>query len=220
MMDEARACGLEFCRTDTELYGDRQNAHDHLYNSRAGLGFYYRFMPRDIDRICRDNGIVPVLHSSAVDRILTAPEDYAPGNVPREARVAGPPDPRRTKLVEAMRNAPGNDTSLLPRVRASIGVRRAAQTAVALLSLVLVGIALRGGSGAPWSVADVLSLAGLVSGVGAFVAGSIEAMEWPVIVVLAVGVLAYVVDWLAAARMRRVYSEFWYTVRGRRAGRG
>lgn len=218
MMDEARASGLQFCRTDTDLYGDRQNAHDHLYNSRAGLGLYYRFMPRDIDRICRDNGVVPVLHSSAVERILTAPDGYAPGNVPRVARVAGPPNSRRTKLVEAMSSALGSEPSLLPRVRGWIGVRRAAQTAVALLSLILVGIALGGGSGAQWSFADVLSLAGFASVVGAFVLGSIEAARWPIIVVVAVGGLAYVVDWLAAARIRTVYSEFWYAVRGRRGG--
>jgi uncharacterized protein (DUF2235 family) len=220
MMDEARAAGLEFCRSDADLYGERQNATDQLYNSRAGIGFYYRFMPRDIDRLCRENGIVPVLHSSAVTRILTAPDGYAPGNIPRDARVAGPAEAAPTKLVEAMRSALGSELSLLPRVRGCIGVRRAAQTAVAFLTLGLVGLALRGGSGAEWSFADLLSSAGIASAIGTFVLGSISAMKWPVVALLVVGVLAYIADWLAAARMRRVYSEFWYAVRGKRRSGG
>jgi hypothetical protein len=84
---------------------------------------------------------------------------------------------------------------------------------VTLLSLVLAGIALAGGSG---SLADLFSPAGVVAIVGAFLIGSVEAMRWPIIVVLLVGVLAYLVDWHAAARMRTAYSEFWYVVRSRR----
>jgi len=220
IMDEARAAGLQFCRSDTDLYCERQNAHDQMYNSRAGVGFYYRFMPRDIDGICRKNGIAPVFHPSAIDRILTAPDGYAPGNVPRDARVAGPADAGRTKLVEAMQSALGSESSLLARVRGWIGVRRTAQTSVALLSLILVAMALRGGSGAEWSFADLLSPAGIVSAVGTFVLGSTKAMQWPVIVVLAVAVLAYVADWLATRRMHTVYSEFWYALRDRGTGTG
>jgi ABC-type iron transport system FetAB permease component len=52
------------------------------------------------------------------------------------------------------------------------------------------------------------------------VLGSISAMKWPVVALLVVGVLAYIADWLAAARMRRVYSEFWYVVRGKRRSGG
>jgi hypothetical protein len=91
---------------------------------------------------------------------------------------------------------------------------------VAFLTLGLVGLALRGGSGAEWSFADLLSSAGIASAVGTFVLGSISAMKWPVVALLVVGVLAYIADWLAAARMRRVYSEFWYVVRGKRRSGG
>lgn len=207
MLDEARACGLEFGRSDADLYRERQNAHDHLYDPRAGIGFYYRFMPRDIDRICRDNGIVPVLHASAIDRVLTAPGGYAPGNIPRDARVAGPPEAGRAKLVEVMRSALGSEPSLLPRVRRWITVRRAAQTVVAFLTLALVAMTLYGGGGAKWSFTDLLSAAGIASARGVSVLGAV--------VVIAGGVLAYVTDWFAAAWMRTAYSEFWYAVRGR-----
>jgi hypothetical protein len=72
------------------MYSERQNPHDKLYDSRRGLGAYYRYGPRDLGAICRQFGIeAPRIHISAIDRVALRTEGYAPGNIPKESVLVG-----------------------------------------------------------------------------------------------------------------------------------
>ncbi len=81
--------GLHFSDTGRKYAQDVQNVHDKLYDSRAGLKMAYRYEPRDIEKLCLENRVTPVLHRSAYQRAFHATEGYAPGNVPSHFLVTG-----------------------------------------------------------------------------------------------------------------------------------
>lgn len=83
MMEKASAVGLRFVPTDKQFVHDRKYVLDKLYNSRSGLGVYYRYKPRNIGKICSDNGITtPQIHVSAFQRIAAGIFGYAPRAIP------------------------------------------------------------------------------------------------------------------------------------------
>jgi Uncharacterized alpha/beta hydrolase domain (DUF2235) len=87
MIKKAQDVGIKFVANDLEFVRDRKYAFDKLYNSRSGLGVYYRYKPRNIAKICQDeeNKIaikVPKIHVSVFERISQGIVGYAPGNLP------------------------------------------------------------------------------------------------------------------------------------------
>jgi hypothetical protein len=91
MLRHARQAGLRVQPLDLKLYQGHASADDKLYDPRAGLGIFYRWAPRDIDRLCRDNGVRPKIHLSALERVAHGTDDYAPGNLPLDAEVVFTP---------------------------------------------------------------------------------------------------------------------------------
>ena len=99
ILAEAKACGLQFKSApiaDPDAIKQALAAQDkdgRLYNSRAGLGSYYRYGPRRLDELCsaeftRASGNVvsipvPKIHESAFDRIKLHAHFYAPVVLPR-----------------------------------------------------------------------------------------------------------------------------------------
>jgi hypothetical protein len=82
--------GLRFVKNDEAFIKDRKYAFDKLYDSRSGLGVYYRYKPRDITKLCADNGMtLPKLHVTVFERIAQGIFGYAPGNIPRDFEVVG-----------------------------------------------------------------------------------------------------------------------------------
>lgn len=118
MMRKAHAAGLNFIKHDMKLYKARQNVYDKLYDSRHGINVYYRYKPRDIYKICRDHGVHPQIHTSAINRILRGTEGYAPGNIAKHFELTDeqvvPCD--WPTASEEMSAALHEDTSLLKRV--------------------------------------------------------------------------------------------------------
>lgn len=99
MMAEAADCDLRFKSEptdDPDALKEARAAQDkdgRLYDSRSGLGGYYRYGPRNITRLfaaaCSklQNKRVPKIHESAVDRIQVGAHLYAPIGVPAEYAV-------------------------------------------------------------------------------------------------------------------------------------
>jgi hypothetical protein len=87
-MSKAAARGLRFLDADRALAKEHASVDDKLYDSRAGFGVFYRWKPRNVVQLCRLKGIEePHVHVSVLERIVRGTEDYAPGNVPADARV-------------------------------------------------------------------------------------------------------------------------------------
>lgn len=96
IMTEAQAAGLVFKVTprqpDALLVVDSSRDKDgRLYDSRQGLGSYYRYGPRDLSALCNDNyhGVrAPVMiHHSVFERIQSGATAYAPVGMPQNYQV-------------------------------------------------------------------------------------------------------------------------------------
>ncbi len=75
-----RLCFLSAHRNEIR---DQASPYDKLYDSRSGLGAYYRYKPRDVGGICEEARIgTPKIHESVVKRIKACTQGYAPSNLP------------------------------------------------------------------------------------------------------------------------------------------
>jgi uncharacterized protein (DUF2235 family) len=87
MMDEAALSGLRFFDDLREEYRDQINPNGTQYDSRSGLAGYYRYGPRDVDRLCDDpdHGVkvaLPAIHDAVMARISQRQVAYAPVSFP------------------------------------------------------------------------------------------------------------------------------------------
>ena len=87
MVTKAKDLGLRFLETHLDEIEQQADAHDDLYNSRAGLGGYYRYSPRPVTTLCHDtiNGVTidrPKIHESAFERIRGGHVAYGPIGIP------------------------------------------------------------------------------------------------------------------------------------------
>lgn len=100
IMEEARAAGLKFKLDNPAAIPEVKQARDkdgRLYDSRSGLGGYYRYGPRRISYLCneifsektKDQVFVakPKIHESVFQRIANHAHLYAPIGIPDEYQV-------------------------------------------------------------------------------------------------------------------------------------
>lgn len=96
MMRRVSQHGLIFEAGAQEEVAKAAKVGDKLYDSRAGLAAYYRYLPRDIDAITRHCCVGNAkIHHSVFERIEQAPLGYSPGNLPAEFDIVsdGQPTP-------------------------------------------------------------------------------------------------------------------------------
>lgn len=88
MMNKAQECGLVFKKGAMEAVRNAADVSDKMYDSRAGAGVYYRYLPRNIEQLCSDNGLERIdVHASVFDRITLGVQNYAPGSLPTNINV-------------------------------------------------------------------------------------------------------------------------------------
>ena len=74
---------LCFVSTIRDEYKHRANCHGVQHDSRSGLRAYYRYKPRDIGQLCKEQGIAsPAIHRSVLERIQKKIVAYAPTALP------------------------------------------------------------------------------------------------------------------------------------------
>ncbi|MGH7233752.1 MAG: DUF2235 domain-containing protein [Nitrospiraceae bacterium] len=236
MMRKAEATGregdgLRLVASDRALYYDHANVDGKLYDPRAGLGIFYRWKLRDIAAICRMHHVRPAIHLSVVERIAHGTDDYAPGNLPADAKVVITPTGdaekdgaalQRAKEVElVLRAAHAGEESLLPRVRTERAMGLASYY-VYLIACIVVVLA----ASAPDGVRSFLNPLSVAKNAGLFVAdvatlqlGAVFtsmkqlAMSPWLIGFLAGGFLvSYLLMLSADYRMSAVFSQFWHQV--------
>ena len=84
--------GLLFIDNIRQQYHSQSDWNGPLHDSRAGLGMYYRYKPRNIAHICSDKcaGVSitkPKIHQSVLERIKGHSVPYAPTGIPVEYEV-------------------------------------------------------------------------------------------------------------------------------------
>ena len=93
ILEEAKKCGLEFKSEPdadpdaTKMIASSQDKDGRLYDSRSGLGGYYRYGPRKVYDLCNDAdaGVqikLPKIHHSVFGRIDSGANSYAPIGLP------------------------------------------------------------------------------------------------------------------------------------------
>jgi len=98
MLGEARKCGLTFKvapEADPDSIRWIKSSEDkdgRLYDSRAGLGAYYRYGPRPVVELCNDSSVgvrvpTPKIHESVFGRIDSGCNAYAPIGLPPEYAI-------------------------------------------------------------------------------------------------------------------------------------
>jgi uncharacterized protein (DUF2235 family) len=240
MMRKAAQADLRFVETDREWYSAHASVDDQIYDPRAGLGIFYRWQPREIATICRKNGIErPQIHLSVLERIARGTDDYAPGNLPPNARVVITPADRREKdaaaknaaalhrakhVEDALRAAHMDRThSLLAGESGAYALGVASYWVFLLSCLSLLGVLV-------WSqdLQDVTSLTSLLSlntvaaiatTVWSVVSSPLETLaafvgavrRAPAVSLLAIGfVIAFVLGYAVDNRMSATFSKFWH----------
>jgi hypothetical protein len=204
---------------------------DKLYDPRAGLGIFYRWKPRDIQALCRARDVQPVIHASVLDRITHGTEDYAPGNLPPNAKVVNTPAgdqakdeiaAERARRIESVLHAAHRDgRSLLSQVRSAVAVGRLSYY-VYLISCtaVLIAAVVPEDSGSrldPWVI--VKSGAALIFKAAAMdfapvIAAMKRLLVTPQLLAGLVGglLLSYLLSLYADTRMSSHFSKFWHEV--------
>jgi uncharacterized protein (DUF2235 family) len=93
MMQKAQQHGLRILPDDRNNYWEHGNVDDKLYDSRAGLGVFYRWKPRNMQRLCIDQktAMPPVVHLSVLERIAHGTDGYAPGTLAPDASITFTP---------------------------------------------------------------------------------------------------------------------------------
>ena len=84
--------GLHLIMQRREAFIKHSDWHGHQHDSRAMAGAYYRYKPRDIEKLCNNekNGVlikIPKIHRSVMERIAGNVIPYAPTGIPEKYKV-------------------------------------------------------------------------------------------------------------------------------------
>lgn len=221
MMSHAETSGIRFVTHTREEYATQHSFADKLYDPRAGLGMFYRWKPRNVVSLSKKRGIrLPKVHVSVVERIVQAPEGYAPGNVPPECQIVTTEDHSTVRIDDvasaiARAHGPGVPSSLLEQKQSWVTVGLAAY-ATFILTLVIgvsravsvmatpPGEAFAAFMQAPWE-AMLHVPAGIASTLW-----SDSFAFWQLVSGLTAG---YLLSASSDRWIRRYYSGFWHTAR-------
>ena len=145
---------LCFVSTIREEYKHRANCHGVQHDSRSGLRAYYRYQPRDIGRLCKEQGIErPEIHNSVFKRIQKNIVTYAPTALPTAYNV-------NNSGVEDTEQYENYDPEEMRRALAFVGWRRWLYAAFVLATLTFAFLPLFSPGSHEDGCADLSCLAG------------------------------------------------------------
>lgn len=84
--------GLRLQEACVERVSHEKSLYGRIYNSRAGLGAFYRYSPREVrpSEEERAAGVLPIIHGSVITRMSRGSDAYVPNLLPREFLVLAP----------------------------------------------------------------------------------------------------------------------------------
>jgi hypothetical protein len=123
---EAPPHNLRFVPAERLTYRSHTDVDDKMYDSRAGLGVFYRWLPRDVERLCAANSVTPRVHRSVFERIARNTEGYAPGSLPVDPEVISLSQSRATTdaVRGLIREHHGSQGPLMRRAKTTLRVGR------------------------------------------------------------------------------------------------
>lgn len=220
MMTKAEQHGLRFLPMARDLYRNAADVNDKRYDSRTGLGVFYRWKPRDVQQLCQQWGITPQVHRTVFERIARNTEGYAPGTLPVACEVISTSASRevRDSIANTVTDAFAQQPPLLRRVPAW---RRMGVVGYYLL---LAATALLGGLMGAQYLSDARANGADWRRTVAALANTALSSHWLEIALRtlrrhvwlgAVAAIALTMLLWAESRLDAFYSAFWHTVRAK-----
>ncbi len=144
MMAKAKAHGLIFKDGYLEEAFDSSNASGHIYNSRNGLGIFYRYHPREIERLCKGKIANIKIHQSVLKRMSRKTDDYAPGNLPAEFSVSQlSPPPGKVETNRTLQPGSNQDwSSIREKVDSTVFWRKESYMLLLISTITIVVFAI------------------------------------------------------------------------------
>jgi hypothetical protein len=109
MLQKASERNLRMLAQDRKSVWEHGSVDDKLYDSRAGLGVFYRWKPRNMQKLCEQQkaGPQPKVHLSVFERIAHGTDGYAPGTLAPDVHVVYTPtgDPDQDAAVKVRTQA-------------------------------------------------------------------------------------------------------------------
>ena len=103
MLQKAQHNGLRILADDRHNFWEHGNVDDKMYDSRAGLGVFYRWKPRNMQKewLEQKAGALPPIHLSVLERIAHGTDGYAPGTLAPAVSVTFTPsnDPKQNEAL-------------------------------------------------------------------------------------------------------------------------
>lgn len=88
MMLRAEQRGLCFYDDAVQKAFENSHIHGRMYNSRDGFAVFYRYHPREIEKLCDDRLAGNIrIHRSVIERINNRTANYTPGQLPGKFMV-------------------------------------------------------------------------------------------------------------------------------------
>jgi len=218
--------GLRLNADERRSYAEHANTDDKLYEPRAGLGIFYRWKIRDIEKMCGKYGVRPKLHISVLERVAHGTADYSPGNLPRGAQVVIT-DPDRPEHAALALQRAANVQKVLSETEDRLLSRMKKELVVGMLSyyiylasciaVLVVASGWNGGRSASEIWSAIVAVGGLIGGVltspiDTAIATGKHLTEYPrrLMWLVAGFLIAYFMQLYADRRMSGVFSEYWY----------
>lgn len=233
MLQQAARFGLRLQDADRALIRGHATVDDKLYDPRAGLGLFYRWAPRRIASLCYDNHVTCKVHLSVMERLAHGTDDYAPGNLPLNAKVVITPTGKdeddvfakdRAEAVQQVLDAARVEgRHLLQEGQASISMAHASYWLLigSTLACLFAAVGVTLESEAPFPTLSVVLkslwevIANMITlDLGALYATFKAALSGPWRVVLLFAVAGFGTAWalanIADRTMMRTFSRFWH----------
>ena len=210
--------GLRFVKNDIAFIKDRKYAFDKLYDSRSGLGVYYRYKQRNIAKLCAEMGInTPNIHVTVFERIAHGIFGYAPGNIPKAFNVVallGGKHNNSQKIADLINKQLGSQT-LLEQTAKYYLPRRIVYYVFLVYTVLILWWLIR------WDLAETgldvfRRLKILVSPDGLLDKLITSFWEHPLYILL--GIIIFSINVLVRRKMEDICSEFWSKLRSKLRG--
>ena len=212
---ELQKAGLQWVDSDKLYFHTHSNSDDVMHNSRSGLATYYRYEPRNIAKLCHDTkkniDIDEVIHDSALRRIRSRTQGYAPRGIPMKFKkeVTGSGVVGNVNL--------GTGQSQYELCGTTIGSRRIVQYLLYTITVVALGFVLVAEMRSSGSMmAAIVQLPkNLVTLGGTRSAVSSAYEQNPMLTIVLAGAVAFLVgsSFFIRPRIGRMCRDFWETRR-------
>lgn len=210
MMEYAEACDLRLIKSARDRVHAHANVNDKLYDSRSGLAVYYRYAPRDIDKLSKEFHIkTPLIHESVLRRSLEVTDGYAPGNLPKNGQFvatgkAGYVYPDQRNLFQ---QDMGPNNTLLERVANVIKLRMWMHMLFVILSVIIAGVMIK-----LYSFEDLAAMLSDQTYMKLVKSVAIVLLDYPYWLLIPAAIVI-ALSIAARRRIQNIFSSFWYSLK-------